>query len=80
MKGEYNMYIYKGYIKFSDGREFEDIWVTKEDALSYYERAPHFNGCIRAELLVLAQLNSEDVTYKVKECLYEYDVNGHYYY
>ena len=43
------MSIYKGIIEFTDGRKFEDIWVNKEDAMSYYENVSKDN-CVRAEL------------------------------
>ena len=72
------MSIYRGVIEFADGRKHDDIWVNKEDAMSYFERSPYFDGCIRAELFEMAP--GEGVHYENKVCLYEYDVSGHYYY
>lgn len=72
------MSIYRGIIEFADGRKFDDIWVNKEDAMSYFEQSPYYDGCIRAELFEMVP--GEGVHYENKVCLYEYDVNGHYYY
>lgn len=71
--------IYKGVIEFSDGRKFEDLYVNKDDALSYYERSPYFDKCIRAELFEMTP-DDNNCKYEIKECLFEYDVNGCYYY
>lgn len=72
------MSIYKGTIEFTDGRKFEDIWVNKEDAMSYYENVSKDN-CVRAELFEM-QPNENNLTYENVSCLYEFDVNGKYYY
>ena len=71
------MSIYRGIIEFQDGRKFDDIWVNKDDAMSYFEMAPYFDGCIRAELF---EMVPGGVHYEIKACLFEYDMNGHYYY
>ena len=71
------MPVLKGHLIFSDGREYIDLWSDKEAALSYYERSPYYEGCIRAELL---ELHSDGTKYDLFNCLYEYDVNGNYYY
>lgn len=63
------MNIYKGYLLFEDGREYTDLWSDKEAALSYYERSPEYEGCIRAELL---ELYAGDIKYDLFICLYEY--------
>ncbi len=72
------MTFYKGCIKFDDGREFEDLWVNKDDALGYYSWSPNYPGCVRAELF---EMNPDANNFKYEgKCIYEYDVNGKYYY
>lgn len=73
------MEIYKGIIEFNDGRKFEDIWVNEEDALAYYQRAPYFIGCKRAELFEM-QPDDNNLQYVNKKCIYEFDVSGKYFY
>ena len=72
------MEFYLGRIWFNDGREFTDYYVNEEDARSYYERSPDYVGCIRAELFRMAP--DEDNFKFEEECIFEYDVNGDYYY
>ena len=45
------MSIYRGIIKFADGRKFDDIWVNKEDAMGYFEHSPSYDGCVRWNFL-----------------------------
>ena len=74
------MKFYYGQIEFEDGRKFEDFYVNEEDALGYYERAPHFKSkCIRAELFEMIP-DENNCRYEKGKCLYEYDVNGKYYF
>lgn len=73
------MNIYKTELWFSDGRHYEDYWVAKEDALSYIERADKFNNCTRAEAWEMGA-DESNLKYENKNCLYEWDVNGKYYY
>ena len=72
------MSIYRGIIKFADGKKFDDIWVDKDTAMSYFEHSPSYDGCLRAELFEMAP--NGGTLYENKACLYEYDANGHYYY
>lgn len=71
------MSIYRGAIHFANGHIIDQIWVNKDDALSYFQRCSNYDGCVRAELFELAPGNT---LYETKSCLYEYDINGHYYY
>lgn len=73
------MTFYKGHIEFSDGREFDDYYVNKEEAISYYERSPHYKNCIRAELFEMIP-DESNCKYEEGNCLFEFDVNGNYYY
>jgi len=69
------MNIYKTILEFSDGRPIEDLWPDKEDALSYIENAPAFDGCTRAELW---EWHPEGVTFKPHKCIYEYAIDKNY--
>ncbi len=73
------MRFYKTKLWFSDGRYYEDLWVNKDDAYSYISNAEKYKGCIRAEMLVF-EPDEDDFKYEVTNCLYEYDVDGKYYY
>ena len=73
------MTFYRGYMEFSDGRTYDDLWVNEDDAMNYYESAPYFEGCIRAELFEMRP-DESNLMYERGRCLYEYDVNGRYYY
>ena len=46
--------------------------------MSYYENVSKDN-CVRAELFEM-QPNENNLTYENVSCLYEFDVNGKYYY
>lgn len=73
------MKFYKGTIEFIDGRKFEDFWVDKDDALSYYDRSPNYDKCSRAELFEMIP-DENNFKFVQGKCLYEYDMNGNYYY
>lgn len=74
------MKIYKGIISFADGREFEDLYITKEDALSYYGRANLFDGCLRAVVFEMVASDEGVTRFEEGNCIYEFDANGKYYY
>ena len=72
------MPIYVGMLRLTDGTEYNDIWVHEEDAMSYYSHCTGFR-VERAELFEYAP-DEDDFQYQMTKCLYEYDVNGKYYY
>ena len=75
------MKIYKGRLVLNDTNKtiFDDIWINKSDALAYYERVADNANTLRAELFECAP-DANNLMYEAKECLFEYDINGHYYY
>ena len=84
------MKIYRTYLKmmqtpemiekFNAKPEYEhnDIWCNKDDALSYVEGVSHNDKCLHAELW---ELHTEEgfSIFKEDVCLFEYDVNGDYF-
>lgn len=79
MKGVKIMKFYKTVIIFEDGREFEDLWVNKDDAYSYISRADKFKGCLRAFMHEMIP-DESNLKYEEGECMYEYASDGFYYY
>ena len=71
--------IYRSHIEFTDGRTFDDIWKDEESMMGYMERVPYFDKVKRAEAYIMV-CNENDVIYSVDKYLYEYDIDGHYYY
>ena len=72
------MTFHEGHIEFSDGRKLTNKWVNKDDAINYYEYAPYYKDCVRAECF---EYTTDEANFGfIETCIYEYDIDGKYFY
>lgn len=73
-----NIQIYRSQIEFINGRTHDDIWIDEETMLSYVENISKDN--VKRAIAFIMTCEPDRVTFDIDKYLYEYDINGNYYF
>lgn len=71
--------IYNSILIRNDRSEFNDLWLTLDDMMSYVSNVRKDN-VLRLEAFVRRPESEDSVRYDAAECVYEYDATGCYMY